>query len=581
MKRFAALLIAVLLAVAITPVAAMAQNESPLSELSVGHWLEVRGRYLPGSGFEADSADLVQPASEQVLVGTAQAGANANELRLFGFRVQIDARTRIQLDGPDSPVGVRVKVDGRFRGKATIQARSIRSRGPGRDRLMGRIDRIDEENGGLKLQIMGMEVLMNAVREVEHEERFNRYAVSEGGVEDALDRNRDEEDRFGSGVRIGEYWSLAGQGQARGTSERNFNLRSRDPQDVDEMLGAFRARLEYRPDGAFFAVAEINHRQLWTREEQDSRNHDDVTRLGEAFLYWQDPFGIGLDVQAGRVDFDDDREWLFDQNLDTLRGIWRGQKMRVEYAYSETLSDGSIEDEAAVNHFLYLSNHSRKRHVAAWIMHRDFDLPAPVRSTHVGFRMLGDWLEDHESWLDIAWLDGRTGDAQQRGLALDLGTTWQPGKYFAWTLGYAWGQGDSSGSGTGRTYRQSGMQDNNGKFAGVTSFRYYGEAVDPELSNLSILTAGIGWLPTRKFSLDLVWHDYRQDALSTRLTDTRIDRRPNGISKDIGSGLDLVLGWRAGRNLDIEAVAGWFKPGRAFVNVNRAFIGKLQFRFRF
>lgn len=306
-----------------------------------------------------------------------------------------------------------------------------------------------------------------------------------------------------------------------------------------------------------------------------------MTRLGEAYLYWLDPFDTGLDLQLGRVDFDDEREWLFDQNLDTVRGIWNGGRARIEYAYSETLSDGSVEDEAAENHFIYVSNQHRKRHLAAWLFRREFDLAVPVRRTHVGVRATGEWWDDHESWLDIAWLNGHTGTADQRGLALDLGTTWEPGDHFAFTLGYAWGQGDPSGSETGRTFRQSGLQDNNGKFAGVTSFRYYGEVLDPELANLAVFTAGIGWLPRSGLSLDLVWHQYRQDHLSTRLVDTELDRRPSGQSKDIGHGLDLVFGWRTRWNMDVEAVAGWFSPGRAFVNADDAFVGKLQLRFRF
>ena len=36
------------------------------------------------------------------------------------------------------------------------------------------------------------------------------------------------------------------------------------------------------------------------------------------------------------------------------------------------------------------------------------------------------------------------------------------------------------------------MQRNRGKFNGVVSFRYYGEVLDPELTNLRILTLGIG-----------------------------------------------------------------------------------------
>lgn len=558
-----------------------AQNESPLSALAPGHWLEVRGDFEPDRGFTAVSADLVQPGRYQELIGTIAGESAADQFELLGLKLRTSPKTRIGLEAGSAMAGQRVKVEGFYRGEGRFAARTIRQRGPGRDRLTGRVDHIMLDGDRPRLEIMGITVFIEGLREVEHEERLAHYEISEFGIEDTINRNRDEEDMFGKGLRLGRHWLLAAQGQTRGTREDNFNLRSRDGEDLDEALAAFRARLVYQRDASFFAVAEVNHRRLWRDDEQDGPSHDDVTRLGEAYLYWLDPFENGLDLQVGRVDFDDEREWLFDQNLDAVRGIWSGARARVEYSYSETLSDGSPEDEAARNHFLYLSNRQRKRHLATWVMHREFDLPVPVRRTHVGFRALGKWWKDFESWLDLAWLDGRTGDAAQRGLAVDLGTTWQPGDHFAATLGFAWGQGDHSGSTTGRTYRQSGLQDNNGKFAGVTSFRYYGELVDPELANLSVLTAGIGWLPQRKMSLDLVWHAYRQDELSTRLVDTQLDRRPSGISKDIGSEVDLIFGWRAAANFDVEAVAAWFKPGSAFVNADDAYLAKLQFRFRY
>lgn len=563
------------------PLACLAQNESPLARLEQGHWLEVRGDFEPGVGFRAASADLVQPQRYQELIGTVAAETDDDRFELLGLAVRTGPKTRIALDGGGSLQARRVKVEGYYRGEGRFVARTIRERSAGRDRLLGRIDRIDLRAAPPRVEIMGLVVFVDQLREVEHEARFDRYAISDAGIADAVNRNRDEEDRFGRGVQLGRHWLLAAQGQTRGTAEQDFDLRSRDEKDSDEALAAIRVRLVYQPSATFHAVAELNHRRIWQDDEQDGHRNDDVTRFGETYAYWVDPFDRGLDLQIGRVDFDDEREWLFDQNLDTLRGVWNGSRLRLEYAYSEVLSDGSVEDEAAQNHFLYLSNQRRKQHLAAWLMHRDFDLPVPVRRTHIGIRAIGEWWDDHESWLDLAWMDARTGAESQRGLAVDLGSTWQPTDWFAATLGFAWGQGDSSGSTSGRTFRQTGMQDNNGKFAGVTSFRYYGEVVDPELANLSVLTAGVGWMPHRAISLDLVWHAYRQDYLSTRIVDSDLDRRPNGQSKDIGTGLDLVFGWRTGQLMDVEAIAGWFKPGRAFTGFDDAFLAKLQLRFRF
>jgi alginate production protein len=104
--------------------------------------------------------------------------------------------------------------------------------------------------------------------------------------------------------------------------------------------------------------------------------------------------------------------------------------------------------------------------------------------------------------------------------------------------------------------------------------------VDPELANLKVLTFGLGWRPRRRVSLDLVGHRYRQHRLSRRWLESQIDKNPNGGNSDLGSEVDLVLGWRTNRQWDLEVVAGWFRPGDAFGRADDAFFGKVQFRYR-
>ncbi|NNL94084.1 MAG: alginate export family protein, partial [Xanthomonadales bacterium] len=311
------------------------------------------------------------------------------------------------------------------------------------------------------------------------------------------------------------------------------------------------------------------------------RSTDGNSKLGEAFVYWRRPLGGNFNVQAGRIDFDDAREFLYDQNLDAVRLSWDRPSWRAEWSYSETLSDGSPVDESASNHIIYFSNRDDERHLAAYLIQRDFDLPVDTRRTHIGLRVLGEWLPEQESWLELTYMDGKTAGVNTRGLAWDVGTSWQFHDLWSITLGHAWAQGNRPGGREDTTFRQSGLQDNNAKFLGVTSFRYYGELVDPELANLAIITAGIGFHPHNKLSLDLVWHQFRQDQLSTRLADSDLDKRPNGIYRDLGEELDLVFGWRTDHDLDIEIVAARFRPGAAFGRADSAYLGKVQLRYRF
>ena len=122
-------------------------------------------------------------------------------------------------------------------------------------------------------------------------------------------------------------------------------------------------------------------------------------------------------------------------------------------------------------------------------------------------RSFGEPLDGLEYWLDAAYVRGRDSSTDIRAFGADMGATYTfdaPLTPYV-TLAYAFGSGDrSTTKGTDESFRQTGLQDNDAKFGGVASFRYYGEVLDLELSNISIYTAGIGFRPTKMSSIDLV-----------------------------------------------------------------------------
>jgi alginate production protein len=154
------------------------------------------------------------------------------------------------------------------------------------------------------------------------------------------------------------------------------------------------------------------------------------------------------------------------------------------------------------------------------------------------------------------------------------------------TLGQAAGTGDGHPSGgVDRNFRQSGLQGNEGDFNGATDFKYYGELFDPELSNLSIFTTGVGINPTKTSSIDLVYHSYRQEKASDSLSDAGIDINPDGRSKKLGSETDLIIGYvNEDRPLSFEMalILGYFIPGKAFPSSSEnSFLTKLVAQIEF
>ena len=113
-------------------------------------------------------------------------------------------------------------------------------------------------------------------------------------------------------------------------------------------------------------------------------------------------------------------------------------------------------------------------------------------------------------------------------------------------------------------FRQTGLQENEARWTGVTRFKYYGELLDPELSILAIVTVGLGLRPTKRSSIDLAYHDYRQETASARLRGAALAADPNGLSRRLGSELDLVVGYDGVTGLEIKGVLSYFLPGQAF-----------------
>lgn len=127
------------------------------------------------------------------------------------------------------------------------------------------------------------------------------------------------------------------------------------------------------------------------------------------------------------------------------------------------------------------------------------------------------------------------------------------------TLGYAWASGDDDpGDDRNTEFRQTGLQSNEGRFGDGGKLRYHGEAFDPELANMMILTAGPGVNPTETLSVDLVYNRFRKARAADSLRDTALDADPNGTSRD------PVLIWEPKDDRELQAVLGYFRPGDAW-----------------
>ena len=189
-------------------------------------------------------------------------------------------------------------------------------------------------------------------------------------------------------------------------------------------------------------------------------------------------------------------------------------------------------------------------------------------------------------WLDAAFVTGSAKSKKVRGAGLDMGTTVIARKVALkpyLTLAYAYGSGDKTTKDrVDHNFRQTGFQLNSGVFGGVVNFNYYGVLLQPELSNIHIVTAGLGFRPSKKSSIEFVYHHYTQDHAFSKLRDESISRNPRGKTTNLGDEFDVVLGSREFKNIRIRSRNGYFLPGPAYGRRDDpAFFTRLDIQFSF
>ncbi|MDX1735519.1 MAG: alginate export family protein [Halioglobus sp.] len=533
---------------------------------------------------KARRIDLVAPRDEEEIIGEVTTSV-AGDLHILGKRLRLSDATEYRNLAPGDLEGMRVKVEGLYMDDHGFAVDTVSVRGPGRERITGRIDGVLTIGDGYLLKIMDILVFVDADLVLGLERPLEQYAVVPKRTTLREEQAPSEDDQFGEGVRIGQAVRVATMVETRFKREDNYNLDEEEREDRDDLGVAARTRVMLDPSAyGITAQLEFRYNRLWRDDDEDGSLDTADSRMGESFLSFNGALGDDFDMYLGRMDFDDRREWLYDQNLDGLRLFWKIGDLVAEASATTILSDGNLLEENTDNYTLYLSD--ARQNYAAYVVHRKTSRPFEQNISHFGLRAFGEWPKNHDNWLEVAAIHGsrkdQDGKATLGGWAIDAGTTWRIGDHWYLTGAWAYGTGDGdTNDGSDNNFRQTGLQDNNGKFGGVTSFRYYGELVDPELANLHIATLGLGYRFNKESSLDLVGHYYRQDEPARKLIDSDLDMKANGIDRELGWEVDAILGWRPSPTWDLELVYGWFKAGKAFEDASDASVGKVHVRFRY
>ena len=421
---------------------------------------------------------------------------------------------------------------------------------------------------------------------------------------------------------------IGGELESRARHRDNFELEGEDQKsrmDIGAELEIFYPMSERY--AAYVEIKGVRETEVFSTDNE-LENAQALVR-GESWFYVHDFLIDNLGLQIGRQNFADHREWWWDTNLDAVRLLYNRGRINAELAVGKELWRVSTLEHIEPDEKDILRVVSRLSW--AWIPGQRLELFGLLHrdsSGQAGFSTIFDedlednsdanllWLGVRASgrvgslplgqvyyWADVARLGGNDNvyefsDAGSDFIRLDAvipvsvsaraydaGLTWrfQDAGEFSITLAIARGSGDADLSdGVDGNFRQTGLHDNNGKFRGIDRFRYYGEALRPELSNLDILTVAAGRRFLHSSSIEVVYHRYSQVEAAPFLRDTAMRTDPSGLSTDIGSEIDLIIGFEEWDHLELEFVGGVFLPGEAYIGATGSaviFDAKINYNF--
>lgn len=408
---------------------------------------------------------------------------------------------------------------------------------------------------------------------------------------------------FGVPVHLGGSWEFSDEWRG------DFDLDARRARDrrVREHEVKLEARARPAAGHEIFLQAVALHDSRRTQGSAGAQRRHWLER-GQAWWRWDTDWGS---VQLGRLALLERRAWWWDDDLDALRLGWAGEHWRLE--------SGLAREAARV-----ASNEARiataQRGVTRWfgqgrwalggrqalevfwlVAHDGSGTPAPGRHASdedatdpsdlaarwLGLRASGEWRAGPAGegprlawWADAAWLRGRealTAYAEQddggftagatthqrlHGHALDLGASLTLPLALRPSLSIAWARGSEG-------FRQTGLQENKARLAGVKRLRRYGALLEPELANLRVATVGLGLRLLDNSSLELVSHRFSQVTPDTVIRGARLSAEPEGLSPDLGRELDLVLALRESRAWELTLTWSRLRPGAAFAATRR------------
>ncbi len=427
----------------------------------------------------------------------------------------------------------------------------------------------------------------------------------------------------------GRPLTIGGEYEFNPEVRRNFDLTNVGDEDLGRLDQELDVEFYYPIDEHITAYTELRFAHRIDNSDVRGTDTNFFIRRGQAWILFRPQQLEGLSLQIGRQNIKEKRAWWWDADIDAIRVHWDRGKHHAEVGVAEDIfrvrldEPIDVDDEDIRRMFgRWQWEWTKKNRVELfWLDQNDRSgiyAPGTVLDEvaedkvdgnlrWLGVRALGRYkyrpAGRFHYWLDIASVSGKesvtdfdpfdstqittdeTADISIDGWAFDFGVTWETNfaRELNFTLGYAVGSGPGQDQQRDKSFRQTGLNTNAAKFRGVDRFRYYGEILRPELSNLAVFTLGAGRQMLENSSIDLIYHQYWQIDPVAAMRGGRLDLAPNGFSTDIGEELDLVLGIEEWTHWEVRVILSLFRPGAAYSpdGVGNALRGDIQVKYIF
>lgn len=564
---------------------------SALRILKKGDTVEVTGRWDAEKRiFLASAIERLSERRRPSARGAIDAlDAGAGRFRLFGREVEVDEATVFtSATGEnggglqDLKPGMRVEVSAEFQHTGIWRAKEVEWRGvKASDKVKGVVSEVDPPvQSAQMLWISGV-----GVRVTESTELKTDY------LEEALLGTlfADEGDPNVPHLRLGPL-RLGGYGRLTTRREAGYTLSGEDDERlVGEPALALQVVGDWGRSVQSLVDLRLGNEYEWDGDRLDSTRPKMETLQAYALFRTRQEKGAALVV--GKQRLRDHREWLLDEYLDAVRlYLYATRPLVLEASYIPSVLPPKGEKFATWDDALLRARFIPNSHNEAnvyWLKRRDSS-PRRRQPVYWGLSYWGRPARWLRGWLDAALLRGEDKGKQQKAYALDIGTTISTTGHVRPSLtgGYALGSGEEKKAGDpfSQEFRQTGHEDNTGRLGGFSSFQYYGEVLDPELSNIEIVTVAAGIRFGYAVSLDAVLHRYRQHRPNRELRAALgLADPPDGTSRELGREADAILGvpnvWK---RVSVSYAFGLFVPGPALAASDRhATRHRLSFRVAF